>query len=79
MRRAQRKALLAKCYLILILFVTFFSVGLVLRPLGLSKSIGNTLEEEIVIEPCSHYLKEIAIHKDRQSVECERILKAKSK
>ncbi len=51
-----------------------------LRQLGLSESVGNTLlEGDIAIEPCSHYLKAIDIHKERQNIECERILNTKSK
>ena len=82
MRPIRRKSRRAKLYLV-ILLVTFFSVGLVFRQLGLSENVGTTscalLEEDIALEPCSHYMKEINIQKERLNVECERILETKSK
>ncbi len=76
-RRAQAR--LAKRCLLFTLVLTSFLVAFVSRQLGLSESVLNALQEDIAIEPCSHYLKEVAIHKEWQSAECVRILKTKSK
>ena len=76
-RKAQSR--LAKYFLLFTLVLTYFLIASVLRQLGLSESVRNALKEDIAIEPCSHYLKEVATLKERQSADCERILRTKSK